>query len=75
MLNERSPPQGIHNACFICMKVKKAKPTYAVRSQHKGYFWHMLRGSKQKEAQNVHQGKTDVLFLTLGAGVIVRFIF
>ena len=40
------------------MKVKKAKPTYAVGSQYGGYFWHMLRGTEQEEAQNVHQGKT-----------------
>lgn len=57
------------------MKFKKAKSTYAVRSQYGGYFWHILRSSEQKEAQNVHQGKTDVLFLSLLAGVIDRLIF
>lgn len=67
MLNERSPPLKSTRACSICMKVKKAKPTYTVRSQHSSYLWHILKGSKHKEAQYVWHGKVDVLLPNLDA--------
>lgn len=75
MLSETSPPLKSTRACSICMKVKKAKPTYTIGSQHSSYFWHILKGSKHKEAQYVWWGKVDVLHLNLGSGCTAVFIF